>query len=64
MAIQIRDNKLHIDKVVIDNELVVEYVNKLPQAERDKAIEEALGIGIMAALGVTSIIFFTAQKGN
>ena len=50
MAIQIRDNKLHIDKVVIDNELVVEYVNKLPQAERDKAIEEALGIGIMAAL--------------
>ena len=50
MAIQIRDNKLHIDKVVIDNELVVEYVNKLPQAERDKAIEEALGIVIMAAL--------------
>ena len=30
MAIQIRDNKLHIDKVVIDNELVVEYVKQTP----------------------------------
>ncbi len=50
MAIQIKDNKLHIDKVIIDNELVVKYIESLKQSEREKAVEDALGVGIMAGI--------------
>ncbi len=64
MAIQIKDNKLHIDKVVIDNELVVKYVESLKQAEREKAIEEALGIGIMAGIKGEIAHFLNKAEGE
>ena len=63
MAIQIKD-KLRIDKVVIDNPLIVEYIDSLKQDEREKAIQDALGIGIMAVLRGRLHISSTELKGN
>ena len=64
MAIQIKDKKLHIDKVVIDNPLIVEYIDSLKQDEREKAIQDALGIGIMAGIKGEIAHFLDRAEGE
>ena len=50
MPIQLRNNQLSIKDIVIENELVAEYLSSLPASEREAAVIRALGIGIMAEM--------------
>ena len=50
MAIQLRNNQLSIKDIVIENDLVAEYLSSLPASEREAAVIRALGIGIMAEM--------------
>jgi hypothetical protein len=64
MAITLKNKKIYIDNIVLDNELVVEYVTSLPMKERDKAIAEAIGIGILAAKKGEISHFLTETEGQ
>ena len=50
MAIQIRNNQLSIKDLIVENDLVTEYLSSLPASERESAVMRALGIGIMAEM--------------
>jgi len=50
MSVSLKNNQLSIKDIVIENELVTEYLSSLPASERESAVIRALGIGIMAEM--------------
>ena len=50
MAISFRNGVLQIKDISIDNQLVTEYLESLPASEREQAVVDAIGIGVMAEL--------------
>ena len=49
MTISFRNGVLEIKDVSIDNPLVAEYLESLPANEREQAVVDAIGLGVMAA---------------
>jgi len=50
MSVSLKNNQLSIKDIVIENDLVAEYLSSLPASERESAVIRALGIGIMAEM--------------
>ena len=49
MAISFRNGVLQIQDVSIENPIVAEYLESLPASEREQAVVDAIGLGVMAA---------------
>ena len=49
MAISFRNGVLQITDISIENPLVAEYLESLPASEREQAVVDAIGLGVMAA---------------
>ena len=64
MPIQLRKNQLSIKDIVIENELVAEYLSSLPASEREVAVIRALGIGIMAEMKGEISYFLRETEGE
>ena len=64
MSVILKNKKIYLDNIILDNEIIVEYISSLPVKERDNAISEAIGIGILAAKKGQISHFLTETEGH
>ena len=64
MSVKVKNGVFQVEKLEIENSVVVEYLTGLPDREREAAVVRAIGIGVLAEIKGEIAQFLNETEGE